>query len=538
MKKILFLALSCSLWACKDDKVAPEVKPQQPTATVTVWDATAWSVNQPKGIPADGATVELFTSRQDYLSKKPAYTAITNSLGVASFKDIPEGVYFMVATKGGKTNTWRDEQNMTRVSDTLFQTEAEINDPQQPIQQDVLPGDFKYRDLNGDGIVNNSDVTEAPFFTLTVKKDSVNTTRTLIGTTSNHAYTTLAVVDSVFSLISYQEISAAHQQMVMLDGVLSDDADCQIPNLSSGWCELDQFKYTAANSVIENVWKTHYANIFRINRMLASLNGIQEDKAALTAQLRAFRAYLYLELYTYFGSLPVTDKLLMPANISRTSPELTRDFIKKELIAVIPALSDTPPGPRQWYMTPSAANMLLARIALLEIDGEAVVGYTDKVIATKKYTLADSTKVFIGSSESVWDITYMMPSPFKDYFVRGGLTIYSCPAIRYTETYLLKAMGKILLQDLSGANEAINIVRTRGKKPAITLTSLADARNELTTLYKEELYREGFRFARLVLFNNAKDVLAGKGYQDKNARLPIPQSVLETYPYITQNVGY
>ncbi|WP_149693950.1 RagB/SusD family nutrient uptake outer membrane protein [Chitinophaga sp. CF418] len=539
MKKLLFLALSCSLWACKDDEVAPEVKPQQPTATVTVWDATQWSPEQPKGTLADGATVELFTSRQDYLSKKPAYTATTNSSGVASFKDIPEGVYFMVATKGGKTNTWRDAQGMTRVSDTLFQTEAEIKDPTQPVQDNVLPGDFKCRDLNGDFVINNNDVAEAPFFTITVRKDSVNTARALIGTTINHAYTTLAAVEEAFST-EYLKISAAHQQVVMLDGVLSDDADCQITNLPSGWCELDQFKYTAANSIVENVWKTHYASIFQLNRMLASLNGIQGDKAALIAQLKAFRAYLYLELQTYFGTLPMTEQLLMPTAISAGSIYLTRYNIKKDLTAAIPALPDAAPGTKPWYITSSAANMLMARVALFEINGDTAISYTDKVIATKRYALADSAKVFTApaSNEIIWDITANMNSPFKDYFVRGGLTVNFCPAIRYTETYLIKAMGKILKEDLPGANEAINIVRTRGKKPAITLTNLDDARLELETLYKEELYREGFRFARLVLYNKAQTVLGSKGYQAKNALLPIPQSVLSAYPNLFQNVGY
>ena len=540
MKKLLFLALSCSLWACKDDdKVTPEVKPQQPTASVTVWDATQWSPEQPKGTLADGATVELYASQQDYLTKKPAYTATTNSSGVASFKDIPEGEYFMVATKNGKTNIWRDAQNMTRVSDTVFQSEAEIKDPQQPIQDNVLPGDFKYRDLNGDGIINNNDVAAAPFFKLVVKKDSVNTIRTLIGFTINHAYTTLEAVETAFSS-EFPKISAAHQQAVMLDGVLSDEADCQITNLPTGFCELDQFTFTAANSIVGDVWKNHYASILQLNRMLASLNGIQGDKAAIIAQLKGFRAFLYFELQNYFGTLPMTDALLMPAGISPGSIYLTRYNIKKDLTDAIPSLPDASPAAKPWYMTAAAANMLLARVALLEINGSDAVTYTDKVIATKKYALTDSAKVFTApaSNEIIWDITANMNTPFKDYFVRGGLTVNFCPAIRYTETYLIKAMGKILSEDLSGANEAINTVRTRGKKPAITLATLDAARTELTALYKEELYREGFRFARLVLYNKAKEVLGSKGYQDKNALLPIPQSVLENYPNVHQNVGY
>ncbi len=547
MKRLLFLALSCSLWACKDDEVTPDVQPPQeekPTATVTVWDTKQWSTDNPKGVPAEGATVQLFASRQDYLNQKPAYTATTNKDGVAKF-DIPEGEYFMVANKGGLTNTWRDAQGNTRVSDTLFQSAAEIFDLTQPIQDNVLPGDFKYTDLNGDGKIDNNDVAEAPFFTLTVKKDSVNAIRALIGSTVNHAYATYAEIEEKLHLTEFPKIAAAHRQMVMLDGILSDEADCQITNLPASWCDIDQFKITPANSIVENIWKDHYASILELNKMLASLNGIQGEKADLIAQLRAFRAYLYLELHTYFGALPITDKLLMYPSVSRSSVDQTRKFIKDELTAVIPALTEDRPVTRPWYMTPSAANMLLARIALTEIDGGSAINYTDKVIATKKYALADSAAVFTApaSNEIIWDMTTSLTtgltSPFKDYFVRGGLKVDFCPAIRYTETYLLNAMGHILYGSIDEANKSINAVRTRGKKPAITLTTLDELRIELDALYKEELYREGFRFARLVLHRQAVAVLGNKGYQpDRNELLPIPISVLEAYPKFYQNLGY
>jgi hypothetical protein len=545
MKKLLFLALSCSLWACKDDEVTPDVQPPQekPTATVTVWNTKQWSTENPKGVPAEGATVELYTSRQDFLSKKPAYTATTNKDGVAKF-DIPEGEYFMVARKGSLTNTWSDAQGMTRVSDTLFQTEAEIFDLTQPIQQYVLPGDFKCADLNGDGIINNNDVAEAPFFKLTVKKDSVNATRALIGSTINHAYASYNEIEEKLHLTEFPKIAAAHRQMVMLDGILSDEADCQIQNLPSGWCDLDKFTFTPTNSIVENIWKSHYASILELNKMLSSLNGIQGEKADLIAQLRAFRAYLYLELHTYFGALPITEQLLMYPSVSRSSVDQTRKFIKDELTAAMPALTEDRPVTRPWYMTPSAANMLLARIALMDIDATSAVNYTDKVIATTKYALADSAKVFTApaSNEIIWDMTTSLTtgltSPFKDYFVRGGLKVDFCPAIRYTETYLLNAMGHVMHNEIEDANKSINAVRTRGKKPAINFTTRDEARAEVDALYKEELYREGFRFARLVLYKKALEVLAGKGYQERNAQLPIPMSVLQAYPNFIQNVGY
>ncbi|SDF29527.1 RagB/SusD family nutrient uptake outer membrane protein [Chitinophaga filiformis] len=540
MKRLLFLALSCSLWACKDDEVTPNVQPSnKTTASVTVWDTKQWSPEQPKGVLSEGATVALYTSQQDYLSQKPAFTATTNASGVAEFGNIPEGEYFMVASKNGMTNTWRDAQGMTRVSDTLFQTEAEINDPTQPIQENALPGDFKYRDLNGDGMINNNDVAEAPFFTFVVKKDSANKTRALIGSNVNHAYGTAAAVEEAFSL-EYQKISAAHQQMVMIDGILSDEADCQFANLPASWCELNNFTFTAANSIVESAWKSHYTSIFHLNRMLASLNGIQGDVTALRAQIRSFRAYLYLQLYTYFGNLPTTDKLLMPSGISRGSDIETRIFIKNELKASLVGLTDEVPANKPWYMRAAGVYMMLARLAVMERDSQSAIDYTGKVIATHMYALADSAAVFTApaSSEIIWNMTASMTSPFKDYFIRGGLKVDFCPTIRYTETYLLNAWANLFYGEYGEANKALNTVRTRGKKLPVTLTTAEALFNEFDALCKEELYREGYRFANLVIFQKATAVLGSKGYQDKHAHLPIPTSVLDTYPNLVQNVGY
>lgn len=542
MKKLLFLALSCSLWACKDDEVTPpDVQPPQeekPTATVTVWNALQWSPEHPQGLPAEGATVELFISRQDYLSNKPAYTATTNKDGVAKF-DIPEGEYFMVASKDYDSNTWRDAQDMTIVSDTLYQTEAEIFDPMQPKQESVLPGDFKYADLNFDGIINNNDVAEAPFFKITVKKNVQTNTRTLIGSLSNHFYTSVSAIEEAFAN-ELLKISAAHQRMVMLDGILSDEADCQISNLPAGWCDLNNFTFTATNTVIDSVWRTHYTSILHLNRMLESMNGFRGENAALIAQLRAFRAYLYLELHTYFGALPITEQLLLYPSTSRSSVDGTKLFIRKELVAAAAKLSDVQPANKPWYMTTSAVNMLLARMAAMETDGASTISYTEKVIATAKYELADSAKVFTApiGKEIIWDMTANMTSPFRDYFTRGGLKVDFSPAIRYTETYLLNAMGHIISGNFDDANKSINVIRTRGKKPAITLTTQDELRTELDNLYKEELYREGFRFARLVLYRQAQAVLGSKGYQDHHALMPIPMSAIEAYPNFFQNAGY
>jgi hypothetical protein len=186
--------------------------------------------------------------------------------------------------------------------------------------------------------------------------------------------------------------------------------------------------------------------------------------------------------------------------------------------------------------------MMLARLALLEKNPAAIISYTDKVISSGKYTLADSEQVFVSASNSeiIWNQEQSsgMISPFKEYFVRSGLTVNFLPVIRYTETYILNALAHTMINDIDGATEAINKVRTRGKKPAISFTTVEEARKEVDALSKEELYREGFRFSYLVATGQAMKVLSSKGYHEYNALLPIYKDKLSTYPNLYQNVGY
>ncbi|MCF6402053.1 RagB/SusD family nutrient uptake outer membrane protein [Chitinophaga filiformis] len=541
MKKLFTLSLLCGLWACKKDDKTPLPLPGG-SVQITVYDATTWDAANRKGGRTQEATVQLFASRADYLAKKPAFTATTNNIGLAEFKQVPAGSYFIVAFKEDKSNTWDNGKGQTWVSDTIFQTEAEIKAPQTPVQQNAIAGDFRFKDLNGDGMISESDVTEAPFTSITAAIDSTISKDIIIGYKSNSQaslYKSFEEVDvALHDRIS--GISYLHRDAAMLDGILSDDADCRdFPD----WCMYDQFTLSASSSVISWVfWENAFTSIRELNRTLISLQQIGGDNAALIAQAKAARAFVYLELSTYFGALPLVEKTTIPGDISRASLEETRAFIKKDLNDALPSLPDAPPANRRTELTTGAANMMLARLALLEKNPVTMISYTDKIISSGKYTLADSAQVFVSASNSeiIWNQEQSsgLISPFKEYFVRGGLTVNFLPVIRYTETYLLNALAHTMINDIDGATEAINKIRTRGKKPAISFTTIEDARKEVDALSKEELYREGFRFRYLVATGQAMQVLSSKGYHEYNALLPVYMDKLSTYPNLYQNVGY
>ncbi|QHS61828.1 RagB/SusD family nutrient uptake outer membrane protein [Chitinophaga agri] len=538
MKKLLFPVLLCGLFACKKDKEEP-VAPATSSLRITVWDGAKWYPGMPKGTESQQATVQLFSTRKDYLNKKPAYTAKVNIFGVAEFKSAAPGTYYIVAFDGDKTNTWDDGKGHTMVADSLFQTEKEITAPETPFQAGAHPGDFRFKDLNMDMIINGNDVAEAPFDSVALQEGASIEHSVIIGFKSNYESTLYKLLSEIESELSYTatNINSVTQIINILDGMLSDDADCS--NLPD-WCELDNFTFNAYNSQISNVWVSSYYNITRLNTLQISLDRMQVKYPETTAQIKALRAYIYLTLQTYFGGIPTIDGRIVNPDLTRKSLQDTRAYIKKELTDALPALPAVNSSEKQWQITSYTAHMLLARLAFQESDIEALIEHTNAVISSKGFSLADPAAIFDSpaNSEVIWNISRNLYEPFKTYFVRGNNKVNFCPIIRYTETLLLSGYGKVMMNDLDGSTSVINAIRARSKKAAIYPKNMDEAIAELGTLYKEELYREGFRYAFLVLTNQAKEVLGSKGYKDHHNLMPIPANYLNNYPNMTQNAGY
>jgi hypothetical protein len=74
--------------------------------------------------------------------------------------------------------------------------------------------------------------------------------------------------------------------------------------------------------------------------------------------------------------------------------------------------------------------------------------------------------------------------------------------------------------------------------PAMSMTNAEEARAALVDTYQREFRREGFRFANLVRWNMAAQVLSNKGYTSHYSLLPIPMNVILNNPNMVQNPGY
>jgi len=107
------------------------------------------------------ATVSLYRSMADVLNNSPAYT---QTVGDVNYVDITVeylSKYYVVVTRGAAKNYYAGFLPIG-----IFQSQADINNS--PAQTPAAAvGGVKFKDINGDGVINNSDKTDAPAIFLT-----------------------------------------------------------------------------------------------------------------------------------------------------------------------------------------------------------------------------------------------------------------------------------------------------------------------------------------------------------------------------------
>lgn len=505
------------------------------SADVTVFDAMQWSTTNRSGLPAAAASVKLYTSAEAFFNNAVAYEVTTDANGIAHFTGVPVGDYLVVVTKDELSNVWPDATKRSLVStDSLFQSQGEVTNG--PSQYGATPGDFRFVDLNQDGIITGDDKGENPFRVISISDSIVTAKKVLIGYEQNHTMTTFKTVEeAMITLPSIAtQIGVQQKLLVMADGIMSDDADCY--GLQD-WCSFDQFTINNSNNTVASIWEDMYVSIQKLNRIIYSLPTMTGDTTTLAAQARGLRAYAYLELATYYGELPIYTGLKMPLDVNRSTLPATYEFIKNELLiakATLP-VANTVNGFR--YLTVGGANALLARISLFNNDFVAASTYASAVMQSGNYSLSADTAttlVDVNGPEIIWDLSNTYPSKFYEYF----LTHSFCPVIRLSEVYLIYAEAQLAMGNVGIAQDYVILISNRSGLQTPSITNPDECRTALVQASQYAFPREGHRFRNLVRWGRAQEVLGAKGYQSFNSRLPITINILDQYPNIYQNVGY
>ena len=154
-------------------------------------------------------------------------------------------------------------------------------------------------------------------------------------------------------------------------------------------------KWVPTWGVLNDVYSSEYSTIAKANLFLEVLKGATlSDSLAVKAEVKALRAYCYMELMDYFGGVPiVTAAKLNPQNLpARNTRAEVFDFIEKEFKDAITNLpsATTQPYPR------IGKESVQAMLAKLYLNAEVwsgtprwadCVAQCDAVISSGAYTL-------------------------------------------------------------------------------------------------------------------------------------------------------
>jgi starch-binding outer membrane protein, SusD/RagB family len=509
-------------------------------AEITVYDGTQWTATDKLGKVAADADVALYYSRSDFKNSQPAFTGKTNASGKITINGLAPGNYYLVVKKDDKYNYFEPDthngQPVGYLPIGIFQNTGEVMS--RPHLTSTFPGDFVFQDTNGDGLLNINDKTYIPLEVAVASNKTVQVT-TFIGYTLNHYSAVFASKDEAQKLLDqiYLSMGSWHQLQAVIDGMLSDDADCS--KLTS-FCPLDNFSFVSADTYTSTLWQAGYSFIVSLNRLITNVPALNLPAAeanSIIGQATGLRAFIYYELANYFGALPLQTKMNEDNKLSRSSLSDTYQFIKSDLNAAITVLPARQTGIDHRRISADACRLLLARVAMAQGDFNMAKQITNTLIQGAAYSLVSTGSIFTSdeNAEIIWNIGTGIAPAYATFFNDGtGKTF--CPVARYAEVLLINSEARVALGELDATTT--NQLLARRGQPAVTFTSAEQARDVVRLTWKNELHHEGQRFAKVVKWGIAMEVVGSKGYKNHNSLMPIPHYLLIDNPNIYQNAGY
>jgi hypothetical protein len=358
---------------------------------------------------------------------------------------------------------------------------------------------------------------------------------------------------------------------------------------SYGLADANEFR--ADNATVYDIWAVLYDGINRVNHILEkvpSLPDLEEtEKNEILGEARFLRALHYHNLVKLYGDVPLrlqSVSLDEAPDIARSPVAEVYARIAADLEAAEGLVTKTEPATR---VTAGAVDALQARVALYQGDYPTAVAEADEVLG-QGYTLAATYPELFDpeeqdTPEDILKVTFtaqqftligfyynldegrgeLAPSqslidaydPADERLAwsilgteEGSASGVKFPTtigaedfhvIRLAEVLLIKAEALARQDDLGGAVDGYNPVRTRAGLAAHTLgtdvTTQADVLAAIDLERRLELALEGDRWPDLVRTGRAVEVM---GIPEFQTLYPIPQTEIDVAPGITQNPGY
>jgi starch-binding outer membrane protein, SusD/RagB family len=407
-------------------------------------------------------------------------------------------------------------------------------------------------------------------------------------------------INGLYSLMMIQNFAFANSGMTLYPGLSADEFYSSSPN-----GDIDPFANNVINTnnpnVEVNLWKKGYNQIYQTNAILEGLSNSSnvslEIKNQLTGEAKLVRALSYFYLVNLFGDVPYINSTNF--QINSTIPRIGKTEIYSKIISDLQDAQDLmgidyPSAgkvrPDKW-----AATTLLARVYLYQKNWQLAEENATEVINSGAFSLSDLNSIFeANSSEAIWQLlpvlkflntadgftfipfsptvkpqyaltTWLIKAfenndqrkktwidstivngqtyfyPFK-YKVRSGSTLTEYNMVfRLAELYLIRAEARAEQNDITGAQEDLNIIRTRAGLQNTTANTQSSLLLAIQHERQIEFFAEwGHRWFDLKRTGDIDMVLGAEkpGWKPADALYPIPLSQLQANTNLIQNPGY
>jgi len=349
------------------------------------------------------------------------------------------------------------------------------------------------------------------------------------------------------------------------------------------------------------MWTDFYKTIYNANKAIEGLNASTalspDKKKRWIAEAKFVRAYCYFYMTNFWGDVP----LILTTDVEKTAlaPRNTQTEIYTQInLDLTDASNDLPVnysnyGNLRIRATKWAAEALLARVNLYLGKWTEAAAYASSVISQNgtykiitgltannspfiadnteailqipyfntayayeggglftsggKYILRKGTALFetgdarkTNWTDPVTGTTFLAPRKYKNAFV--ATPVERSTVLRLAELYLIRAEARVKLNDITGAQEDINVIRNRALLGNTTLTDPNQLLDLIALERERELFGEfGHRWFDLKRTGKADEVLGaitGKIWAATDKLYPIPDSARRSNPFLSQNLGY
>lgn len=226
-------------------------------------------------------------------------------------------------------------------------------------------------------------------------------------------------------------------------GLYTDELEDLTAIPSSDYTMLYNNSLDPTKNIISSIWNTSYSHIYTINSFINGVtnsNGISDNyKKTFLAEAYILRSIYYLNLVQLYGDVPYTTSTNYKDNISinKTNTIKLLEYLERDIQQAHENLSNTYRSENKFYPNKAVAELLLAKLYLLQKRYDQAELFAKKIIDNPLYKLEDDiSKVFKKNAKStLWQLSNSGPN-VQTYEARNYIMLVKDWPYRLTSSLL------------------------------------------------------------------------------------------------------